>query len=363
LAKRNIKLFDPHIDTKEEEEVINILKSKFWASGSGTGKVKKFEDMFNQYIGSKECVAVNSGTAALHLALSLSDIQGKEVLLPSFSFVSTAHAIIYNGGKPIFVDVEKNSLCIDPDLIKKNITKKTRAILPVHYAGFPCKMKEILDLCNNYDLELIEDAAHAVGTKYSKKKIGTHGNAVCFSFHPVKNLAMPNGGAITLNSKQAKKHKKNLNSLRWFGIANRKKWTYDITNLGWNYYMNEISAGIGLQQLKKIDRINRSRKNTAKKYCQNLVIENKIPYNEDCSYHIFWILVKNRKKFMKKMQEKGIETGIHYLPIHKMSYYDSKKTLEQTERVASEIVSLPIHPNLTKEDVEWIIKWGNEFSS
>jgi perosamine synthetase len=362
MSKKQIKLFHPLIDKNEEKEVIKILKSGFWASGSGTNNVAKFEKMFNQFIGSKDCIAVNSGTAALHLALSLSDIKGKEVILPSFSFASTAHAVIYNGGKPVFTDIEKETLCIDPDEIKKNISEKTRVILPVHYAGFPSKINEIFQMCDNHKLELIEDAAHAVGSKYSQKKIGSHGTAVCFSFHPVKNLAMPNGGAITLNNKQSKNQKKILNSLRWCGISDRKKETYDISNLGWNYYMNEISAGIGIQQLKKINRINKIRKKIARKYSQKLVFENKIPYNEDCSYHIFWILVKNRKRFMGKMKSKGIETGIHYLPIHKMTYYNSKKTLKNTEDVSSKIVSLPIHPNLSEEEIEWIIKWGNEYS-
>jgi len=363
MKTRKIKLFDPFIDEKEEKEVTKILRSGFWASGSGTRNVTKFETLFNRYIGSDECVAVNSGTAALHLALSLLDIRGKEVILPSFSFVSTAHAVIYNGGKPVFVDVKEDSLCIDTESIKKNINEKTKVVLPVHFAGFPCDIEEISDLCNNHKLELVEDAAHAVGTKFSGKKIGSHGVAVCFSFHPIKNLAMPNGGAITLNSKKAQKFKKNLNSLRWCGISDRKMWTYDVKNLGWNFYMNEISAGIGIQQLKKIEWMNKIRKEIAKKYSENLVFDTKIPFNKDCCYHIFWILVKNRNRFMKKMLKKGIETGIHYLPIHKMSYYNSKKTLRKTERASSQIVSLPIHPNLTKEEVEWIIKWGNEYSS
>ena len=197
--KNQIKLFDPSIDSKEIQISEKILKSKFWASGSGNGYVKKFEDKFQNYVHSKDCIAVNSGTAALHLALSLFDLKNKEVILPSLSFVSTAHAIIYNGAKPVFVDVEPKTLCIDPLAIDKSITKKTKLILPVHFGGMSCDLKQISEICSRNNISLVEDAAHAAGTKYNGGMIGSQSEAVCFSFHPVKNLAMPTGGAITLN--------------------------------------------------------------------------------------------------------------------------------------------------------------------
>ena len=191
--KKNIKLFDPVIGNAEEKEILKILKSGFWASGSGSGRVKEFENKFCKYIGAKECVAVNSGTAALNLSLSLLDIRNKEVILPSLTFVSAAHSILLNGGKPVFVDIDPKTLCVDPEQIKKLISKKTAVILPVHFAGMACNLDEILKICQENKISLIEDAAHASGTKYKKKKIGTHGMAVCFSFHPVKNLAAPTG--------------------------------------------------------------------------------------------------------------------------------------------------------------------------
>ena len=150
--KKNIKLFDPVIGNSEEKEIVKILKSGFWASGSGSGRVRKFENKFCKYIGSKECVAVNSGTAALNLALSLFDIKNKEVILPSLTFVSTAHSILLNGGKPVFADVDPKTLCIDPEQIKKLISKKTAVIMPVHFAGMACNMNEILDVCKNYQM-------------------------------------------------------------------------------------------------------------------------------------------------------------------------------------------------------------------
>lgn len=361
--KNRIKLFDPFVDDKEERAIKKILSSHFWASGAGIGKVLKFEELFKKYTNCKECVAVNSGTAALHLALSLFNIKNKEVILPSLSFVSTAHAVIYNGGIPIFVDVEPETLCIDPKIIEKSITKRTALILPVHFAGMPCNLDELYKVSKKHNIKIIEDAAHAAGTSYKNKKIGSHGNAVCFSFHPVKNLAMPSGGAITLNDKNSKVFTEDLKSKRWVGISNRKESKYDITDIGWNYYMNEFSAAIGIEQLKKLDKSNSKRKEIANRYSKELRNEQKMPFNKHCSYHIFWIIVKDRDNFIKKMQQNNIETGIHYLPIHKMKFYNSKLKLPITEKVARRIVSLPIHPNLTDENIDKIIKLTNRFST
>lgn len=360
--KKQIKLFDPIINSQEKIALNNVLKSKFWASGAGTGKVLDFEKQFNSYVGSKKCVAVSNGTAALHLALSLVDIKNKEVILPSLSFVSTANAIIYNGGIPVFVDVDPKTLCIDPQMIKKSITKKTRVILPVHLGGMPCNLDEISSLCNDTKIHLIEDAAHAAGTSYKNRKIGSHGMAVCFSFHPVKNLAMPTGGAITLNGKLSEKFNELLKSKRWCGISNRKGTKYDVKELGWNYYMNEFSAAIGIEQLRKLDRLNSKRKNIAKTYYNEIQLESKMPFNQECSYHYYWVLVNNRENFMQKLKNNGIETGIHYLPIHKMTLYKGKMKLPVTENAGKHLVSLPTHPNLQHSDIDKIIKMVNKFS-
>ena len=360
---KKIKLFDPFVDYNEENAIKKVLHSHFWGSGAGIGKVLEFEDKFRKYTKASKCISVNSGTAALHLALSLFNIKNKEVILPSLSFVSTAHAVIYNGGIPIFVDVKPETLCIDPETIKKSITKKTTLILPVHFAGMSCDLEEIIELGQKYNLKIIEDAAHAVGTSYKNKKIGSHGNAVCFSFHPVKNLAMPSGGAITLNDKNEKTFSDVLKARRWMGISNRKGSKYNVADIGWNYYMNEFSAAIGIEQLKKLDRTNTKRKEIAKKYSKELHVEQKMPFSKDCSYHIFWIIVKDRDNFIKKMQQNNIEIGIHYLPIHKMKFYNSKLKLPVTEKVTKNIVSLPIHPNLTDNDIDKIIKLTNKFST
>ena len=361
--KKNIKLFDPVTSDSEKQAIIKVLDSKFWASGSGSGAVAKFEKKFRNYIKSDVCIAVNSGTAALNLSVSLFDIRNREVILPSMSFVSTAHCIVENGGIPKFVDIEPNTLCIDPKQIKNAISKKTVAILPVHFGGMPCNLDEIKKISKKYNLIVIEDAAHAVGSQFNGKKIGAHSDAVCFSFHPVKNLAMPTGGLITINHKSHKKFKKLLSSRRWCGITNRKETDYDVQELGWNYYMNEFSAAIGLEQLKKLDKLNTLRKKIARKYSSEINIQDKMGFDKNCSYHLYWILVKNRKKFREKLLENGIETGTHYKPIHLMKMYKQNNKLPITESIGKKIVTIPIHPNLTETQIKKIIKTVNDFSN
>ena len=358
-----IKLFQPSINHLEKNAIVKVLKSKFWASGSGIGNVRKFEKKFQKFINSDTCISVNSGTAALNLALSLCEIKNKEVILPSLGFVSSANAVLLNGGIPVFVDIDPKTLCIEPNEIESAITKKTKVVLPVHFGGFPCKLDIIQKLCRRNNLFLVEDAAHAVGSTFNRTQIGSHGDAVCFSFHPVKNLAMPTGGLISINNKNHIIFRKKLLSRRWCGITERKSTSYDVKEVGNNYYMNEFSAAIGLEQLKKLDELNKQRRKTTRRYFNEISLEDKMPFDNNCSYHFYWIRVKNRKKFREQLLKKGIETGIHYKPIHTFSFYKSKNYLPITENISKEIVSLPTHPNLTESDVDHIIKIVNKFSN
>jgi dTDP-4-amino-4,6-dideoxygalactose transaminase len=361
--KKKIKLFDPIIGNAEEVAILKTLRSNFWASGQGVGQVLKFEKNFTRFVNSNDSVAVNSGSSALNLALSLLDLKGKEVILPSLTFVSTAHAIIQNGGKPIYVDVDTRTNNIDPIEIESHITNNTGLIIPVHFGGLPCDLNSILKICKKNNLPLIEDAAHAAGSEYKGKKIGVHGQFVCFSFHPVKNLAMPTGGLITINHKNHKNFKIILKSRRWCGITDRDDANYDVKDIGWNYYMNEFSAAIGNVQLKKLEKLNKIRKKTARIYSQEIKLDSIMPFDHNCSYHFFWICVKSRKKFRKFMSDHGIETGTHYKPIHKMTFFDKKIHLKNTEQVSNEIVTIPTHPNLSEDDISYIIKKINLFNA
>lgn len=360
-----IKLFDPHVTEDEINATREVLLSHNWASGAGTGKVKEFEEKFNAYIGSKQVVAVNSGTAALHLALSVLNLTGKDVLVPSFTFVSTAHAVVYNGGNPIFVDVEPDTLCMDPVDVQKKVSQKTAAIVPVHFGGMPCKMDQIHKIAEHHNLPIIDDAAHACGGNYKGKKIGSFEFMSCFSFHPVKNLSMPTGGAIAINHRSVEKFKKNLDSMRWCGIDDRRKCMYDVTKVAPNYYMNEISAAIGLVQLSKLDRLNDRRRDIAKRYAEEIKQEYKMSHNYDCVYHLYWVISDDREELIKHLEGKGIEVGTHYRPIHTLSAYKHKQTKVNTpvtDNVGKRIVTIPIHANLNDDDVSHIIKSINSFS-
>jgi len=361
--KKKIKLFEPSTGKDEENSIKRVLKSKLWASGAGIGKVLEFEKKFRKYINSKNCIAVNSGTAALNLALTMYDIKNKEVILPSLTFVSTANAVIMNGGKPIFVDVDPYTLNIDTEKIENSISEKTKVILPVHFGGLSCDLDKINSLSKKYNLKIIEDAAHATGASYKNKKIGSHSMAVCFSFHPIKNLAMPTGGLISINDKNYKKIGELLSARRWCGITDRKNTLYDVKEIGNNYYMNELSAAIGLVQLKKLDKLNSIRKKIAKRYYQEIKLSTKMQYDKNCSYHLYWILVKNRNEFIKKLSRYKIETGTHYKPVHTFSLYKSKAKLKITENVGKSIVTIPCHPNLKESDIDKIIKSINLLGS
>lgn len=357
-----INLFEPYIDKSEEKSVLSVLHSKFWASGSGIGNVKKFEYKFKQFVNATECLAVSSGTAALNIAVSLLDVKDKEVIIPSLSFISTANCVLMNGGKPVFADINPDTLCIDPETIAKLITKNTKAVIPVHFGGMPCNIEKILDVSNKHEIKVIEDAAHAAGASYNKNKIGGHGFAVCFSFHPVKNLAMPTGGLIAINDKNHKKIRDSIQAKRWCGIENRNDDIYEINELGDNYYMNEFSAVIGIEQLKKLNKMNSIRRKIAKQYFSEIEIGRKMPFEKECSYHLYWICVKNREYFRKKLYENGIQTGTHYKPIHTFSLYQDHTRLPCTEIVGKQIVTIPMHPNITEDQIDKIISLTNKFA-
>jgi dTDP-4-amino-4,6-dideoxygalactose transaminase len=361
-----IKLFDPHVTIEEADAAKDVIFSHNWASGAGVNKVKEFEDKLGRYLGAADTIAVNSGTAALHLALKCLDISKSDIFVPSLTFVSTAHAAMYNEGNPVFIDVNPDTLCMDPiDLERKAKSRRGSVIMPVHFGGMPCEMREILDIAEKHGLKVVDDAAHACGAEYEGKKIGSFGEMTCLSFHPVKNLAMPTGGAIAINdTSRVHEFRKKLNSSRWCGIDNRNGTSYDVTSVAPNYYMSEISAAIGLVQLKKLDSLNLRRREIAKRYFNELKVKEKMPFSKDSAYHLYWILTSKRQELINYLNSVGIEVGTHYRPIHTMTAYRqfADSSLPVTERVGKEIITIPIHPNLTDEDVTTIIDGINRFN-
>lgn len=310
--------------------MIKVLDSNEWYSGTSK-TVERFERKMKDYLNCKHVVAVNSGTAALHLACSL--FKPSKISTTALSFVATAQAPLISGHNVKFGDISRKTLNLD------TVSSYSDIVIPVHFGGMPCEVR-------NWE-GIIEDCAHAMGSRLRSK------NIKCFSFHAQKNLAMPSGGAIALYDDE---HVDELRSKRWCGIE-QKDGKRDVISIGWNYVMNNVSAVCGIEQLRTLEENNAKRRGIADLYADELEME-RMPYNPDCSYHLYWILVENRDEFRRKMVEMGIETGFHYPSIDRFSAF-KEANIPTTHYVSDHIVTLPIHPNLNNEDLDRVIKSAN----
>jgi len=370
--KWKIPLFDLDYSCNEVRAVTKVLRKRWLTMGE---KVEKFEKVMAKFVKARFAVALSSGTAALHLALkSLNLKPGDEVLIPAITFVASSNAVLYCGAKPVFVDsTGLDDFNISVTDLEKKITSKTKGIIVVHYGGFLADMGKLNRLAKKYDLFVIEDSAHSIGTKYNSKMAGTLGDIGCFSFFSNKNLATGEGGmAVTDNKRSASK----IRLLRSHGMT-RPTWErfkalsfdYDVLDLGYNYRMTEISAVLGLEQLKKLVSNNRKRKLLSRIYMQNLshIKELFIPFQDyprNSSHHLFPILLNkkiDRIFFMRKLKRKGIQTSIHYRPVHKLSYYREnyprkREILPVSEEIGKREVSLPLHPRMSEGDVLFVCK-------
>jgi dTDP-4-amino-4,6-dideoxygalactose transaminase len=365
-------LSDIDLGKEEEQEALKVLRSRWLSTGPVT---ERFEKAFSEYLGGGYAIAVSSGTAALHLALAgLCLKEGDEVILPSLTFIATANAVLYVGAKPVFADiVSEEDFNISPEEIKKKITKKTKAIMVMHYGGYPCEMKAILGIAKRYGLYVIEDAAHAPGAEYQGRKCGFIGDVGCFSFFSNKNLVTGEGGMVaTRNRAWAERIRRmrshGMEALSWDKYRGHLS-SYDVGRLGYNYRITEIQSALGLVQLKKLDRNNKKRKRLVEIYRKELqeVEGISIPFSKfkgNPSYHLFPILVApsiDRNKVMEGLKDFGIQTSVHYPPVHLFSLYRKKfgfkmGMLSKTEEVSRREVTLPLHPRMKQEDVKWIAK-------
>jgi len=369
-----IQLFRTNISKKAIRAVEKVLCSGWIGLGP---KTAEFEEKFAKYVGAKYAVAVNSGTAALHLALVMSGIKkGDEVITTPLTFVSTNHIILYQEAIPVFAEIDPVTYCISTSAIEKLITPKTRAIMCVHYGGYPCDIAGIYKIAKKYNLKVIEDAAHACGSSYHGKRIGSFG-LTCFSFHAVKNLPVGDGGMITTNNK---KQYERLKRLRWLGInkstytrsGTDKKpgaylWRYNVPEIGFKYHMNDINAAIGIEQLKLLDKQNAYRRKLAAIYNKELnhpdiIAFPPVPSSDMLtSQHLYVLQVKRRENLINKLKANGINSGVHYLPNNLFPMYKNyKNNVKSTVKIAKHLISLPMHTCLIEKDIFRITKIINQ---
>lgn len=350
-----IPVYRPYHDEKEMKYLKEVIDSGWWGMGP---KTSEFERRFATYIGSKHALGLNSATAALHLALMCIGVKDAEVISPAMTFVSTNHAILYNGGVPVFCDIEPENLNMRAEDIGKLITKRTKAIIVVHYGGYACDMDPIMELAEKHKLVVIEDCAHACGGKYKDRMLGSIGHFGSFSFQAVKNLATGDGGMLTTNSDEwAERIKK----LRWVGISkdtfdrgagNSYDWFYDVTEAGFKYHMNDIIAALGLAQLEKLDWMNERRRYWSARYREAFIDIPAIhtPPVKDYMFpacHNFVIQVDQRDELRAYLMEHGITTGVHYYPNHLFDMYKKYyRELTITEEIWKKLVTLPLFPDM-----------------
>lgn len=358
-----IPLFKPCYGEEELEALRPIFQSGWIGLGPRT---EQFEEKFAAYVGAPYCVGLNSCTAALDLAVRLLEIgPGDEVIVPTITFVSTAHAVAYNSAKPIFADVKYDTLNMDPEDVARRITRRTRAVIVVHYGGRPAELDALRAAVG--DIPIIEDCAHATGARYKGHHVGTFGVMGCFSFHAVKNLAMGDGGALTLASDALVARARRL---RWLGIDkntwDRSKleetywWEYAVDEIGLKCHMNDIQAAIGLAQLSKLEAMNRRRREIVAMYFERLKdlpgVELPVPDDADhqSSWHIFHIKCDRRNRLSSHLAAMSISTGVHYKPIHRYTCYGNRPVLPVSEKAFARILSLPLFPALKDEEVDLI---------
>ncbi len=348
-----IPIAKPQLDDAEIQAVSDVLRSGIIAEGQ---RVAEFEQAFAEYTGTEHAVAVNSGTAALHAALLAHGIgKGDEVITSSFSFIATANSILFTGAKPVFADIKADTFNLDPQLIEENITPATKAIMPVHLYGQPADMDLMTDIAEDHDLILIEDACQAHGAEHNGKKVGSFGTGA-FSFYPTKNMTTSEGGIITTNNGEVADKARMIRS-----HGSKQRYLHEM--LGYNLRMTDISAAIGLAQLRKLPEYTARRQHNAKLLSEKINdiegIECPV-VREGCEhvFHQYTIRTRDRDSLADHLRDKGIGTGIYYpIPIHKQPYYRElgyNDKLLVTEKASREVLSLPVHPGVTDADIATI---------
>lgn len=343
-----------YIDNTDFEMIDRCMKGSILTCGP---YVSKFEEELKKLTKYKYAIAVNSGTAALHAACFAAGItKGDEVIIPSITFVATSNVVIYQGAKPIFCDIEEDTLLIDANKIEQLITPKTKAIICVDYAGQLCDYKKIKEICNKYNLKFIADSCHALGAFDRKDNINIP-DFICYSFHPVKHITTGEGGAVLCDNDL---HNKKIRAFITHGRYSSSDYFMEMQHIGFNYRMSDINAALGISQIEKLVDFVKRRCEIANLY--DLGIKTgKLKKVRNHVYHLYVIKVENRAIFLKNMKEQFIKCGVHYIPVYHNIFYkdwyeESKKNCPVTEKIYNKIVSLPIFYSLLDAEIEYIIK-------
>ncbi len=369
-----LQFHKPFISEEEVDEIVDTVRSGWIGMGP---KTIRFENNFSEYIGVNKSVAVSSWTAAGHLTLEAFGLKaGDEVIVPTMTFPATAEIVCYFGAKPVFVDVEEDTLNISIEALEKAITPKTKVIIPVHYAGQPCDLDEIHEIARKYNLKVLEDAAHALPALYKGKKIGTISDVTCFSFYATKTLSTGEGGMICTNDEEIAERctimrLHGINRDAWKRHTESGSWYYEVVAPGYKYNFTDLQASLGLPQLKKVDAMWESRKRIAAKYTEALKDLDTIQLltlkpDRESSLHLFPIrlhldrLTKNRAQIINEFRNLNIGVGVHFMPVHQHLYYNESFNLRDEDYPVAttafpRLISLPIYPGMKDENVDKVI--------
>jgi len=365
----------PEIGSDEINAVLEVMREGWVNTGP---KTAEFEKRFCDYVGAKNAVAVSSGTAALHLALRLFNIRpGDEVITTPYTFTATAHTVLHCGAKLVFADVDETTFNIDPAEMEWQIHPGTKAVIPVHVGGYPCDMDAILHFTADRKIKIIEDAAHALPSKYKGKMIGTIGDVTCFSFYTTKTLATVEGGMLTFDDDSLARRARSMGYHGLSSNAHKRfrvegSWHYEVTGEGYKYNMPDLIAAIGLAQLQKQNQLKQKRREIALTYSEAfkeipslIVPTEKSEY--DNSHHLYLLRIRpeqlkiTRNEMIKKLKSRGIGTHVHYIPLHLHPYYQKMLGVKEgdfpvAEKLYKTVISLPIYPSLTDEKVSCVIE-------
>jgi perosamine synthetase len=377
VKSKPIPVFKPKIN---KDAVFRELSDVFDSGWLTLGpKTNQFEEQFAKCVGASHAVALNSATAALHLSCRAIDLgQGDEVILPALTFVATGLAPLYCRATPVFADIEPDTLCLDPIDIERKITSRTKAIIPVHFAGHAARMDEILAIARRHNLVVIEDAAHAMGASYKGRSLGTIGATGCFSFQAVKNLTTGDGGMLVAEGEELVNR---IRRLRWFGISKETwersddaaySWDYSVDECGFKYHMNDVVAAIGLAQLREVGPHNQARRRIVEQYNAAfstvgwITVPVEKPYTHS-SWHAYVARVPRRDELIRYLSLREITATVHYRPIHHHRVFNGiDAEVPVTEREWTKLLTLPLYPDMTDNEVgrviDAILSFGRTFA-